>query len=79
MNHCLSRMAVHIKNNLRMIKKLETHVNVADSHLDVDDAAQVLQTIVEKQKLDTLTLIFTARRYYSAKTTLYLTDLLMTS
>ncbi len=65
--------------NWRYLQLIDAAVNVADSHLDVDDAAQVLQTIVEKQKLDTLTLIFTARRYYSAKTTLYLTDLLMTS
>lgn len=65
--------------NWRYLQFIDAAGNVADACLDADDATQTLQTIAKKQKLDTLTLIFTARRYYSARTTLKLTDLLMRS
>lgn len=64
-------------NNWRYLQFIDAAECLPDAHIDAEAPARLLNTFAAKQQLDPLTLIFTARKYYPAKTVLRLTDLLM--
>jgi hypothetical protein len=48
-----------------------------NAHIDAENPEQLLARYAEKQQLDSLTLIFTARKHYTGKVALRMIDLLM--
>lgn len=74
----LTRPAVAVTDsNWKYLQFIDAADCLPDTHIDAEAPGQLLKALVEKQGLDLLTLIFTARKHYSPKTVLRLTDLLM--
>lgn len=63
--------------NWKYLQFLDAIRELPDAHIDAEQPELVLCQFAKRQQLDFLKLIFTARRYYSVKTVLQLTDLLM--
>lgn len=64
-------------DNWRYLQLIDAVREIQDAHVDAEQPNQILRRFVNKQQLDDLKLIFTARRYYSARTVMQLVDLLM--
>lgn len=64
-------------DNWKYLQFLDAASYLPSAHVDAADPNQIMNTLVRKQGLDPLKLIFTARMYYPSKTVLRLTDLLM--
>ena len=64
-------------DNWRYLQFIDAAVCLPDAHIDVEAPARLLNVLAKKQGLNSLTLIFLARKHYPAKTVLRLTDLLM--
>lgn len=63
--------------NWKYFQFIDMFDELPDAHTDVENTEQLLLQYASRQQLDSLTLIFTARRYYSQKILLPLVDLLM--
>jgi hypothetical protein len=63
--------------NWKYFQFIDMFDELPDAHTDVENTEQLLLQYASRQQLDSLTLIFTARRYYSQKIVLPLVDLLM--
>lgn len=63
--------------NWRYLQFIDVVELLPDAHIDAEAPELLLAAFMKKQRLDPLTLIFTARKHYSSKTVLRLTDLLM--
>lgn len=74
----LTKPAVTVTNdNWKYLQFIDAAEHLPDAHIDAEAPAQLLNAFAAKQELDPLKLIFTARKHYSTKTVLRLTDLLM--
>lgn len=74
----LTRPAVAVTDsNWKYLQFIDAAACLPDTHIDAEAPGQLLKALAEKQGLDLLTLIFTARKHYPPKTVLRLTDLLM--
>jgi hypothetical protein len=69
--------AVVTDENWKYLQFIDMFDELPDAHTDAENPEQLLLQYVKRQQLDSLTLIFTARRYYSQKIVLPLIDLLM--
>lgn len=63
--------------NWRYLQFIDVVELLPDAHIDAEAPELLLAAFMKEQRLDPLTLIFTARKHYSSKTVLRLTDLLM--
>lgn len=63
--------------NWRYLQFIDVVELLPDAHIDAEAPELLLAAFMKEQRLDPLTLIFTARKHYSLKTVLRLTDLLM--
>lgn len=63
--------------NWRYLQFIDVVELLPDAHIDAEAPELLLAAFMKEQGLDPLTLIFTARKHYSSKTVLRLTDLLM--
>lgn len=63
--------------NWRYLQFIDVVELLPDAHIDAEAPELLLAAFMKGQRLDPLTLIFTARKHYSSKTVLRLTDLLM--
>lgn len=63
--------------NWKYLQFIDIFDELPDAHTDAENPEQLLLQYEKRQQLDSLTLIFTARRYYSQKIVLPLIDLLM--
>lgn len=74
----LTKPAATVTNdNWKYLQFIDAAEHLPDAHIDAEAPAQLLNAFAAKQELDPLKLIFTARKHYSPKTVLRLTDLLM--
>lgn len=74
----LMKPAVAITDhNWKYLQFIDAADRLPTAHIDAEDPGQLMKALAAKRGLDPLTLIFTARKYYSPKTVLHLTDLLM--
>lgn len=64
-------------SNWKGLQFIDTVEFLPDAHVDAENPGHLLMSLLKKQGLDPLELILTARKYYSAKTVLRLTDLFM--
>lgn len=64
-------------HNWKYLQFIDTADQLLTAHIDAEVPGQLMKALAAKRELDPLTLIFTARKYYSPKTVLHLTDLLM--
>lgn len=72
------RPAASITNeNWRYLQFIDVVRELPNAHIDAENPEQLLARYAEKQQLDSLTLIFTARKHYAEKVVLRLVDLLM--
>lgn len=69
--------AVVTEENWKYLQFIDMFGQLPEAHIDAEKPDQLLRQYVKRQQLDPLTLIFTARRYYSQKILLPLIDLLM--
>ena len=69
--------AVVTDENWKYLQFIDMFDALPDAHTDVENPEQLLMQYAQKQQLDGLTLIFTARRHYTSKIILPLIDLLM--
>lgn len=69
--------AVVTDENWKYLQFIDMFNELPDAHTDVENPEQLLTQYAQKQQLDGLTLIFTARRHYTSKIILPLIDLLM--
>lgn len=63
--------------NWRYLQFIDVVELLPNTHIDAEAPELLLAAFMKEQRLDPLTLIFTARKHYSSKTVLRLTDLLM--
>ena len=63
--------------NWKYLQFIDVVELLPDAHIDAEAPELLLAAFMKEQRLDPLTLIFTARKHYSSKTVLRLTDLLM--
>jgi hypothetical protein len=63
--------------NWKYLQFIDMFDELPDAHTDAENLEQLLLQYAKRQQLDSLTLIFTARRYYSQKIVLPIIDLLM--
>ena len=64
-------------HNWKYLQFIDAADRLPTAHVDAEAPERIMKSLAEKRGLDPLTLIFTARKYYSPKTVLRLTDLLM--
>lgn len=64
-------------HNWKYLQFIDAADRLLAAHIDAEAPGQIMKALAAKRGLDPLTLIFTARKYYSPKTVLHLTDLLM--
>lgn len=64
-------------HNWKYLQFIDAADRLPTAHVDAEAPERLMKSLAEKRGLDPLTLIFTARKYYSPKTVLRLTDLLM--
>lgn len=63
--------------NWKYLQLIDAVTELPNAHIDAENPEQLLARYAEKQQLDSLTLIFTARKHYTGKVTLRMIDLLM--
>lgn len=63
--------------NWKLLQFIDLVSELPNAHIDAENPEQLLRQYAKERQLDTLKLIFTARRYYSTKVLLALIDLLM--
>lgn len=63
--------------NWKYLQFIDTVNELPNTHIDAENLAQLLVRYAGKQQLDSLTLIFTARKHYTGKVVLRMIDLLM--
>ena len=61
--------------NYRYLQLLDVIDDLPNTHTDIGNVVVPLRTLLQKQMLDPLTLILTARRYYPAQTTMRTIDI----
>lgn len=69
--------AIVTNENWKYFQFIDMLNELPNAHTDAEKPEQLILQYAEKQQLDSLTLIFTARKYYSQKIVLTLIDLLM--
>ena len=68
--------AVVTDQNWKYLQLIDAVKELPNAHIDAEKPEQLLIEYVKKQNLDSLTLIFTARRHYTQKAVLQVIDLL---
>jgi hypothetical protein len=63
--------------NWKYLQFIDAVSELPNAHIDAENPEQLLARYAEKQQLDSLTLIFTARKHYTGKVALRMIDLLM--
>lgn len=63
--------------NWKLLQFIDLVSEMPNAHIDAENPEQLLRQYAKKQQLDTLMLIFTARKYYSPKVLIPLIDLFM--
>lgn len=63
--------------NWKLLQFIDLVGELPNAHIDAENLEQLLRQYAKKQQLDTLMLIFTARKYYSPKVLIPLIDLFM--
>jgi hypothetical protein len=63
--------------NWKYLQFIDLVIELSNSHIDAERPKLLLARYVKQQELDSLTLVFTARRYYPVKVILPFIDLLM--
>lgn len=63
--------------NWKLLQFIDLVSELPNVHIDAENPEQLLRQYAKKQQLDTLMLIFTARKYYSPKVLIPLIDLFM--
>ncbi|MPM59243.1 hypothetical protein SDC9_106083 [bioreactor metagenome] len=63
--------------NWKYLQFVDAVSELPNTHIDAENPEQLLARYAERQRLDSLTLIFTARKYYTGKVVLRMIDLLM--
>ncbi|WP_243117167.1 hypothetical protein [Lacrimispora algidixylanolytica] len=63
--------------NWKLLQFIDLVSELPNAHIDAENPKQLLRQYAKKKQLDTLTLIFTARRFYSPKVLILLVDLFM--
>ena len=69
--------AVVTNENWKYLQFIDMFEELPEAHTDAEKPERLLLQYVKRQQIDSLTLIFTARRYYPQKIVLPLIDLLM--
>lgn len=65
------------KDNVRYLQLLDAIDALPTTYVDADQPEARIRSFAARQELDPLTIIFTARRYYSAKTAVRTIDIFM--
>jgi len=63
--------------NWKLLQFIDLVSELPNAHIDAENPEQLLRQYAKKQQIDTLMLIFTARKYYSPKVLIPLIDLFM--